>query len=331
MALLWYCGFDYMATAQLALRGITAPVAIVTTGGRGGGNLLECYTDQIATLSGLPSSSTLIVGLAIKFASFGLPFLTFSNASGRQYAVGTTSGTLLYAARLDVSLIPQSPIQTGTTPLVAGVWYYIEVKVTIGDAGSVDVLLNSVSEISAAGIDTQYQATANADRIVLGYAKFDDLYICDDTGGALDDFLGDVTCEAILPNGNGTHSDLVGSDGNSVDNYALVDEVPPNSDTDYVKSATPGDIDTYAYPNISATSGTVYAVQPLLFARKDDAGARSICSVARLAGGTEEDGPDKSIGETYTYWPDIRTTKPGGGGWTISDVNGAEFGVKITA
>jgi hypothetical protein len=78
------------------------------------------------------------------------------------------------------------------------------------------------------------------------------------------------------------------------------------------------------------TSGTIHGIQILPYAKKTDVGARSLVSVARHSG-SETDGPVKSLSSAYTYLPDIRETKPGGGAWAIADVNGAEFGVKINA
>jgi hypothetical protein len=144
------------------------------------------------------------------------------------------------------------------------------------------------------------------------------------------DFLGDVRVQALLPTGNGNSSQLVGSDGNSTDNYLLVDEVPPNEDTDYVESATVNDKDTYVFGNLTPTTGTVFGVQIVAEARKTDAGVRSFKSVARLSA-TEADGPDTTLSTTYAFYMDKRDTKPGGGSWTITNVNDAEFGVKVTA
>ena len=38
-----------------------------------------------------------------------------------------------------------------------------------------------------------------------------------------------------------------------------------------------------------------------------------------------------NLADSYVYFEDIKHTKPGGGSWGIADVNGAEFGVKVTA
>lgn len=220
-----------------------------------------------------------------------------------------------------------------------GQFYYIEAKFVVNNTtGSVELRINGSTVISNTGLDTQNTANAFANQFLIGSTQdsftmptYDDLYCCDGTGSAPgNDFLGDIRVQYRSPNGNGNSSVLLGSDGNSTDNYLLVDEAPVNDDTDYVGSATPGDKDTYTYQDLSSASGTVYGVQILPTARKDDAGARSIKTIARLSG-TEEDGPEKALGTSYELLPDVRETKPGGGAWSISDVNSAEFGVKVFA
>lgn len=232
-------------------------------------------------------------------------------------------------------------LQTGTTIMSSATWYYIQAKILIANSGTWEVLLNGATELSGSG-DTQQSANAQATVFGLGgifsgssnfgqTMRIDDVYLCDDLGGVNDDYLGDVRVEAIFPNGNGNSSQFDGSDGNQVDNYLLVDENDPgpDDDTTYVQSADVGDKDTYAFGNLASSTGTVYGVQILPYARKTDAGSRSICTVARLSG-TETDGPNQALSTTANYLFDMRETKPGGGSWTISDVNSAEFGQKVT-
>ena len=228
-----------------------------------------------------------------------------------------------------------------TTVLSQDTFYYIELKVTISDSAGVIVLkINGATELNLTSQDTRNGGNATADTITLGAGgqnnsaaifSYDDLYICDGTGSAPDnDFLGDCRVEASLPSGNGNSSQLVGSDADSTNNYLLVDESAPNGDTDYVESSTVGNKDTYAMGNLASTSGTVYGVQPVPVAKKTDAGSRSIVSVVRLSS-TEVDSAAKTLTSSYLILPDVRTTKPGGGAWTITDWNNAEAGVKVNA
>lgn len=282
------------------------------------------------------SYGTLIVGAAIRQTSPG--------AWGNEAIFGFyDAGTLQCDVRTNVSsnliLVTRNGTTLGSAPFVMSslIWYYVELKITFHNTTGVAVVrINGIEVINLTNQDTQNTANATANQLRIGSHQdnamngaIDDLYVCDNSGGTNNDFLGDVRVEAIYPNGNGNSSVLVGSDGNSTDNYLLVDETPSNEDADYVQGSTVGDKDTYAYGNLTSTAGTVYGIQILPHARKTDAGSRSIATVARVSA-TEVDGPNRTLSTTYTYLPDIRETKPGGGAWSISDVNGAEFGVKVT-
>jgi hypothetical protein len=287
--------------------------------------------------------STLILGMAIKATSIPpttgerLPMIGFYQGGTEQTSINMESSGAIVARRGSISATAYA---TSSTQFVAGVWYYLELKIVFhGTTGSLSLHVNGVQDtgINLSNVNTITTGNAYADAFRIGgnqYGNapgmyFDDLYLCDDQGSTNNNFLGDCRVEALFPSGNGNSSQLVGSDSNSTDNYLLVDEADPST-SDYVESSTVGDKDTYTYGNLTPTTGTVYAVQIIPHAAKTDAGTRSIASVARLSS-TEVDSADKTLSSTATYLPDIRETKPGGGAWTISDVNSAEFGVKVTA
>lgn len=162
-------------------------------------------------------------------------------------------------------------------------------------------------------------------------ADFEDLYICDGSGSINNDFLGDMRVDCYLPNGNGNSSQLVGSDSNSTDNYQLVDETSQNGDSDYVQSSTVNNKDTYAVADMSHTPANIFGTQLNMIAKKDDSGTRSICSVCR-SGGTDYDGDTQALGTTYVDYRQIRETDPAtSSAWTRSNLNSAEFGVKVAA
>jgi hypothetical protein len=232
---------------------------------------------------------------------------------------------------------------TSTNAMSVSQWYYIEAKVkTDNTTGTVDVKVNGVTWLTLSSQDTQVTANAYVNLVGFGADPVSatgmqqdimDMVVLDTAGSApTNDFLGDVRVEGILPSGNGNTSQLVGQDANSTDNYLNVDEDAPGADDDttYNESSTVGDKDTYNYPSLTPTTGTVFGVQISPHAKKTDAGTRSIVSVARLSG-TETDGSTQTLNSSYAYLPDVRETKPGGGVWSISDVNSAEFGVKVSA
>jgi hypothetical protein len=233
-------------------------------------------------------------------------------------------------------------LATGSIAIPAAAWTYLEVSVKVSNTvGTVFTQVDGIPDISLTGADTQNGGTGVMDRFVhvipyrgatvaSSYSYLDDFVVLDTSGSVNNAFLGDTRVEAILPDGNGNSSELVGSDGNSVDNYLLVREVPPDGDVTYVESSTPGDEDTYAYSPVLSTSGAVHGVQVCLYARKTDANPRSIAARQRLAG-VEVAGSNLTLPAAYAYLLQIFEDDPSSNQWTIANIDVAEFGVEVTA
>lgn len=287
----------------------------------------------------LDAQQTWIIGFGYKYPApltTTNPVLTLEDGATIQVSLYIDSGGHLRLYRGSSS---GTLLATGTTVLSSGAFYYIELKVKIatGTSGTYEVHINGAQEaaLTSAAANTSNSGSTTADRFFFANCSdnfssytYCDLYVCDGTGSApTNDFLGDTRIQCLLPSGAGTTTQFTPSAGS---NYQCVDETPPNDDTDYVEDGNIGDKDTYAFQDLTPTSGTVYGVQLGLRARKTDAGGRSIQSVARV-GATEVNSADEVLSTSYLYFFDVRETKPGGGAWTISDVNSAEFGQKVSA
>lgn len=224
-----------------------------------------------------------------------------------------------------------------TLSVVIGQWYYIEFKVTLADSpsGSYELRLNGQTRLQASGIDTKNAGTMTTiDSLYLGSGCYngvtyvDDVYVCNGAGASNNTFLGDLAIETLFPDGNGNSSQFVGSDGNSVDNYLLVDEATPAT-TDYVVGANVTDKDTYTFGNMVRTSGSVAGVMVTSYANKSDANPRTVKNVAR-SGASETLGVSNTLATTWVPFSSIHQTDPNGGGsWTIGTVNAAEFGTQV--
>ena len=330
MALVYADSFDHYATANAAAKGWDTGSGTIGATGRFGTNGLLTTTNLRRTLPA--NYTTFVCGAAVQVPQTGDGLLfTLIDAAAAQVEVRLNAAGKLYVTRSGTAL--GSP---GTAVLTINQFYFIEFKFTIDNSAGVAIVrVNGVVDINLSSQDTQSTANAYINQFRIdshvNSVTVDDLYILDTTGGApTNDFLGDVRVEATFPSGNGNSSQLVGQDADSTDNYLNVDETTPDGDTTYNESSTVNDKDTYAFGDLTSTTGTVYGVQICPYARKTDAGVRSIKSVARLSG-TETDSADKTLNSTYAYLTDIRETKPGGGAWSITDVNNAEFGVKVSA
>lgn len=338
MALIFCDSFDHYATADLLAKYTlqNSTVTIAASGRFGSGLVCQGGNGRYMARD-IPAQTTYIAGFALKFSSSlngtGVMF-AFRESGTTHVDLRIDSGRHLFVTRNGTSLG-----SLGLTSLVPNAWYYIEIKVTINDTtGIVVVKINGVEEINLTSQDTRNAGSGVINQFAIGTVStnnnfdpiFDDLYIADATGSSpTNDFLGDVRVEALFPNGNGNSSQFTGSDGNSTDNYLLVDETTPNGDTDYVEDLTVGDKDTYTFTNLTPTSGTVYGVQIIPSAKKTDAGTRQITNVARLSTTEVDSASAYNLSTAYQYYPEIREAKPGGGTWSISDVNSAEFGFKV--
>jgi hypothetical protein len=216
------------------------------------------------------------------------------------------------------------------------IWHYFEVRAFLSDTvGTIDVYKNGGSTpiLSYSG-DTKNAGTKIVfDNVAVSGPSFqvmDDIYIVSGAGAApLNDRLGEVRCWPLAPNGDGNYSQAVGSDGNSLLNYQLVDEAITSLNTaDYVGLVNNGDKDTYTYANLVPTTGTVLNVELASIVSKSDGGAKSIRPVIRI-GGVDYPGTDQTLGLSATQITQQNFLNPATGlPWTIADVNNAEFGAE---
>src|SRR6266571_5801649 len=155
-----------------------------------------------------------------------------------------------------------------------GGWNYLETLVTISDTvGVVTIKVNGTQVLNLTGQDTRNGGT----NLFFDFIQWqsiggpiDDVYLVNaDTSGETT-FLGDGRCEEHFPNGAGATTNWTRGGTDSGANWSQVDESPGyNGDTDYVKSSTLNDKDTYAFTDIYASNGTVKAVQVTVMGRKD--------------------------------------------------------------
>lgn len=242
-------------------------------------------------------------------------------------------------------------IYTSTTTLsLAGVTvsapadtnhYVLELHVKIADAGgSIDFKIDGTAQPAFTG-DTKPGTATTVDRIgwnvASGSAVIDDLGLNDVSGGADNSWLADYHLYPMTANGNGDNSGFVGSDGNSTDNYLLVDEVPSNADTDYVESATATTKDLYNFTNLPTlpAGSTVTRVIVEARIRQITADADSINLVVK--GGTGAGAPSTEaasgnlvLGTSYARFVYESKTNPATtAAWTEAEVNAMQAGFKL--
>lgn len=350
MALLYIDSFDHYQTDDIPRKWTTvaggALPSISTNGGR-------CGTQALFMGAGFPqcykgvttADSTAIIGFAWKFADDAL------SGDVSFFALGTGTHTHLTLTRVwnDGSILvtrtgsPDSVEIGSTAPDVIriGNWYYVEVKVVLhSTAGSVEVRVNGTSVGSWSGIRTTGHGSAElpATWSWFGFTGtnvsshyIDDVYAADSTAGTVTDFLGDTTVEYLQPIADGATLDWAVT-GNADRWSAIDDGAHPDDDTDYIASATVNAVNLAKYEKPTLVSADVYGVQVSILATKVDSGDRTIAAVVRHAA-ADYVGPNRSPSESnYVYEITTYDENPGTSAqWTLSDVQDAEFGVKVTS
>jgi hypothetical protein len=292
----------------------------------------------------IPAAAKVTVGFAYNLSSFAttaVPISLWGDGGTTQHLTLTIETTGVINLRRGTA--SGTIIATGSASWPGlSQWRSIQIQATIADAGGTCIVkLDNATIINFTGDTKNGGTNTTIDRIspnVGGSSAplLDDLWICDGVdatatqGAPNNDFLGDIGVFPLHPNGNGNYSQLAGSDGNSTDNYLLVDESPPNT-TDYVASATSGQHDTYTLQDLPSAAQSVIAVQPVVIASKSDTGAASIKTMLRETGGTNTTDTAAALSTSWAaYSGAIRGVKPSDGTlWAVSDVNALEAGAEV--
>jgi hypothetical protein len=226
---------------------------------------------------------------------------------------------------------------TETALVPNNVWHFLEVKATIGTSSSLFVRLNGVVIVDLSGLYTKnpdISGTVNrvawrsSNGLITSRVYFDDIMVGDASGGVTSP-PGDCRIEYLPPNASGARADWTPTSGS---NYSTVSELTPNDST-YNSSNVVGAMDLLNMQNLSG-SGTVYAVQSVTRARKDDAGARLVRPLFRIDDGDTPaiySGSDASLTTTAAYSRELFEESPGtSSAWTIDEVNAMQFGYQVS-
>ena len=218
-------------------------------------------------------------------------------------------------------------------------WHHFEMKSTLSDStvsGDCVLKIDGDLGIDLVGVDTKY--STNIEHVYITFYDstnvvwYDELFIWDSGGSAPNDLLGQVRVEGLLPDGNGTTSDWVGSDADSTDNYLHVDDDYPDDDASYIETATATDVDLFTFGDIiESTPDSILLVQVRSTANRDDTETRAYKHLCR-SGGVNYQGDEHLMSvdgyttkfDTWLLNPDTSTA------WTETTVNAAEFGVELT-
>jgi hypothetical protein len=344
MAIAFFDGFDRYAT--LADLGIVYPLAdgnFSATSGRFGGGGWSC--------SGGGAQLVRLEPGGVGEAWYGFAF---------NFATGGGGGDQILAKILQVSSVTAELLITfnGSTGFfkaivhngatlatsspaisVAG-WHWLDIHVKISPTvGLVEIWADNIQIINITGVNTSASGGSLVGGIALGSENsdtghtpsgttYDDLAVINVNGlGANNSRLGDCRIQTRVaasdagPN-NGTPS-TAGA------HYLMVNE-PQWSPTNTVTlSNVTGQEEAYGITPLLVNTGTIYAVQPVFWAEKSDAGAATI-ELSVRSGASTASGPPTALTTTYAVFASIVENNPNGNiPWTAATVNACAIGLTV--
>lgn len=288
----------------------------------------------------------------------------FDGNYNKQYAVGTTlPGVGFWLARESGGLVDTSrilylmeglsstihiycqwnnddlDIKRGDNTLLAtaagirpgvGSGIYITLWVEIHNStGAIKMWVNDDQVVDVSGIDTQNGGTGLVLIQRFGGSLGSTMHVDDVVMARADSFAdaANLECniETDFPEAQGTHNELMGSDGNTVDSHLLVDDNPASM-TDYVGGSTGKQ--TFVMTNIPQASGTVLAFMVSLYARKSAAGPRSGRPYFRRSG-VDGNGADLNLSTLAAYFDEVFQVDPtDASALSITKINDLEVGAE---
>lgn len=341
MTLLFADGFDHYSTSTIAYKWDTTNqygiITAVASGGSAWSNTTGSFDIQaLVSKKSLGNNTTLYCGFRIYMGGWS------SSAYNDGYIFSLVDTDLTPHISLYQQTTTVWDIYRGTSNVTTGNykppnsrWLVVELYVNCHDTtGAYTLNIDGTTIYTASNVDTRNGSNGYLSKICInnyggqtgsGYGVanayyIDDLYVSDSG------FLDNPKIYTLYPSGNGNSSGFTGSDGNSTDNYALVDEAAISS-TDYVQAASSSLKDTYAFGNLTVTPATIYGVQTCLSGSLDS-GTRDISPVIR-SGGSDYNGTTVSPSTAvYTYTEMFENDPATATAWTESGVNNAEFGIR---
>jgi hypothetical protein len=336
MAILFMDGFNADAIDLRWTIGGNVP-ATLTNWGRLGGEGARCGDQVNSSATRTVTISGGATKIAVAFAVYIDDAATIDSFMRNMFGSNTV---MLWETGDEIGIynVPDdaSDYSSSTGPLTKLAWHWVEAEVFYSNTvGTIKCWVDGVQVIDASGLNTptipatvsvQIGGQLSSDAAEVWY---DDLIVYDDTGSYNNTApLGDTQVLALFPDGEGNVNALVGSDGNSVDNYLLVDEFDPDTAT-YVGSSAEGDKDLYTLEDLPSTVGDVLAISVERYSAKTDTGAKFMRSVIRTA---STDYPQSSIAlsTTYEYQSEVLEEDPNTtAAWTGTNINGLQAGPEV--
>jgi hypothetical protein len=250
--------------------------------------------------------------------------LALNSAGALQFYRGNVGGTAIGSI-------------TSSGTVVAGTWYGFAISVTFGSStGAVSLYINGnpVAAINSAGLNNITTANSYANQTSIGPTnaasggpyKYDDFFVFDSTGGALNSLLGGdariITKMPVTPNGTYTNWTPTGL----ANNYANVANTPPNT-SDYNANNVATTKDSYN-TQVASLAVAPYFVMVRASLERDDAGTHNPSIFVR-SNTTDSSGvATPTLTSSYLFYDAIFANDPNtSSAWTGAGADNAQIGI----
>lgn len=287
--------------------------------------LAEGYHGWNANYSSLPTAA-----LSVAWALFdinGVALLTITADSSSRWSLrrGDYTGTVIAGptAAAVGSVGNNRYFEVGW--LIADSGGTVEVRQSA--SGIVTTLLSFSGDTLVAGGVPQWSYT---EHYLGSFAVIDDIYWSDGSGSMNNYFKGDTTILSSVVDGDGTSLQWTPSTGSS--HYQMLDETAPNSDTDYVRSATNGHVDELAVEDFTSFY-TVYGLLMSVVAKKESSSFANALQIGFRHNGINTYSASQSCVVGYsqvphrTLWERDET----GAVWTTTEINASQAAIRRAA
>lgn len=217
---------------------------------------------------------------------------------------------------------------------VVDTWH--DLSVAWKASGWFDFYVNGVLTLSAESSDVGSDAISSVmvggrgSGNDLGWGNFlytDDVRCLDATGEAQSRPASTRRYLWAQANGNGQTNEWAGSDGDSTDNYALVDDgVSPDGDTTYVKATSAGKVDQYTHGGVTVPADWVpVRVWPTVIGEKTDAGIDTTLKLGLWKDSSDDDSAELDLPVTYGLVQAPFTALPDASTLNETNINSTEI------
>ncbi|MCB1865181.1 MAG: hypothetical protein KDG50_07095 [Chromatiales bacterium] len=339
MALLWHDGFNLQDADDVKLfyDSLAGGVNCGNTQPRTGQSYFRAFASGTVDIRKniSPGSTTLIIGFGFRIDSGSSATETTIFEVGESAITHLTLRLVSSTGLIRLYDGAGSMLAEGATvfPIGQGAndWRFVELKVTLADSGSYELKIENAVEFSGSadlnnggtGVAT-YVAMRNTNGSV--FAAWDDLYVLDNTGSDLNDYLtSSFKIESLFVTAAGDLAQWTPSAGS---NYQNVDENTASGhdgDTTYNSAGSTGLIDAHNCADLTGSPSTILAVCGGMIARNDDVGSSAV-KIGVRSSGVASTETERTLQPAYDgYHGDYQKLDPNtGSAWALSAVNAAQ-------